>query len=104
MTIHRVEISIHHGPDGALSLIRAAAGRGTGAAALNHVVHINYPTLLNNFHFSSCATVLAATLVVKKRIVVYRDMQATPALNLKTVAATQIEFTADQNRTASNRV
>jgi hypothetical protein len=101
---YSVEISVHHGPHGALSLARAAAGQGTGPNVLSTVIQQQYPSLLVNFNYSSCATVLAASMVLKQQIVVYRGLMAMPNLHISTMNAAQIQFIADQNTTANNRV
>lgn len=70
--IFRVEIGVHHGPDGGCSLLRSIGA--LGSRNLNALMAQSYPNLVYNFHDSSAATILAVSLAVKKRISVYENM------------------------------
>jgi hypothetical protein len=100
---YRVEIAAHHGPNGVLSLIRAAAG--VGGNNLNALVAFRYPALLPNYNYSSSATILAMSIAVKKQIIVYQNLRSLSSSGqLRNVAAVQRQFVLDGQIAAASRV
>lgn len=97
-----MEIANHHGPSGALSLALAVAA--SGAAGLDKFLGQKYKNMVQNFHYASSACVLAASIVLKSRIFIYKDLEVTNIGNMSTLADLQNEFQADYlTRTALNR-
>ncbi|XP_065352827.1 uncharacterized protein LOC135947809 isoform X2 [Cloeon dipterum] len=97
----RVEIAIHHGPDGAMSLIRAAGG--LAKRTLHTVIGNQYPSLVANFNYSSCATILACSIALKSKMAIYEDVAQANTGPMMTLAQLDLDFRMESSRPVSLR-
>jgi hypothetical protein len=96
MFLLRIEIAQHHGPSGALSLALSIAA--LGAANLDTLLEQQYPRfVVQNFNYASSACILAACVVLKSRIYVYKDLDANIIGPIATLPLVQDEFDEDRN-------
>jgi hypothetical protein len=95
-----MEISVHHGPNGALSLIHSSFA--VGGLYLHDSIGRNYPELVDDFHFASSALILAATICTKSVVIVYKNFDTVPQ-TLRTYAMFENDFKMDPQRTIATR-
>jgi hypothetical protein len=94
----RLEIAQHHGPSGALSL--ALSLTASGSMGLDLFLRARYQAFVTpTFNYASSASILAASVVLKSRITVFKDLKLTGPF--ATVEAVQEAFEADHDRNAS---
>jgi hypothetical protein len=96
LSFRRAEIEEHHGPNGLIDLLRATGA--LGKTRLDRALQNAYPQLKDGFNYSSCAAVLAASILTKSQIILYSNVEkAIP--HQATVKDLQADFRAEETRT-----
>lgn len=65
---------------------------GLGSLNLQNILHLQYPNLVQNYHFSSAASILALSIAMKVRIALYEDIDTSVTGNIPTFALFRQDF------------
>lgn len=73
-----------------MSLLRSLGGLGT--RNLQNILLVQYPNLVQNYHYSSAASILAVSIAVKVRVAVFENMDSSVTGNIPTFALFRQDF------------